>query len=304
MEGDRQGDRVPTLLDSHTHAWAHWPYAPSVPDPSSRGNVEQLLFELDTHSVEQALVVCAAIDHNPHNLDYVAAACAAQPERLHMVADLDCSWSATYHRPGAPDRLRALAERYPLVGFAHYLADENDGWLRTAEADNVFTLASEQKLLVSLGGGPAWQADLRELARRHPDVPVLCHVLGGVRGGDGTDSETSREVLASAAVENIYLKVAGLHYCSARGFDYPWRDVLVILERLVEVYGPARLCWGSDFPAGTRYCTFRQALEAIRFHCPFLDEQARALILGETLRGLLSRAACPVDQGVREARDE
>jgi L-fuconolactonase len=275
------------ILDSHTHAWRRWPYAPQVPDQESRGTIEQLLYELDLHGVQQALVVCAAIDHNPDNVEYVAAARDRDPGRLHLVADLDCHWSATYHAPGSAERLRLLDDRYRLTGFTHYLADENDGWLQTDEADGVFELAAERGLIVSLGGSPVWQADLRALARRHPTVPVLCHALGVVRAAEGVGSVGLAEVLASAEVPNIYIKVAGLPYCAGRDWDYPWPDVIAVLERIFDAYGAHRLCWGSDFPASTRYCTFRQSLEIVRAHCPFFSPDDLRLVLGETLRGLL-----------------
>jgi len=276
------------ILDSHTHAWRRWPYAPPVPDQESRGTIEQLLYELDLHGVEQALVVCAAIDHNPDNVEYVAAARDRDPERLHLVADLDCHWSETYHAPGGAARLRLLDDRYRLTGFTHYLADENDGWLQTDEADAVFGLAAERGLIVSLGGSPVWQADLRALARRHPTVPVLCHALGVVRAAEGVEAPGLAEVVASAEVPNIYVKVAGLPYCAERDWDYPWPDVIAVLERIFDAYGAHRLCWGSDFPASTRYCTFRQSLEIVRTHCPFFSPDDLRLVLGGTLRSLLT----------------
>jgi predicted TIM-barrel fold metal-dependent hydrolase len=271
------------ILDSHCHAWRRWPYEPAVPDETSRGTIEQLLHELDAHGVEQALVVCASIDHNPDNVEYVAAARDRHPTRLQLVADLDCSWSATYHAPGAAERLRLLDDRYGLRGVTHYLAEENDGWLASGEADAVFALAAERGLIVSLGASPVWQADLRTLAARHPSVPVLCHALGVVRAGEGL-----ADVLASAEVANIYIKVAGLPYCAERDWDYPWPDVLAVLEQISDAYGAARLCWGSDFPASTRYCTFRQSLEVVRTHCTFFSPDELRLVLGETLRSLLA----------------
>ncbi len=276
------------ILDCHTHAWRRWPYEPAVPDEDSRATIEQLLFEMDRHAVERALVVCAAIDHNEDNVEYVSRARESHPERLHVVADLDCTWSETYHAAGAPDRLRALAERHELVGFTHYTADHNDGWLRSEEADELFELAAQRRLIVSFGGGPSWQADLRALAARHPSVPVLCHALGVIRAAEGLDSPGLADVLASAAVPNVYIKVCGFHYCAARDWDYPWPDAVAALERIHDAYGPARLCWGSDFPASTRYCTFRQSLEVVRSHCPFLDADELALVLGGNLRGLLA----------------
>lgn len=270
------------ILDSHTHAWARWPYEPPVPDEESRGTIQQLVHELDVHGVEQALVVCAAIEKNPDNVEYVAAARDRDPGRLRLVADLDCHWSTTYHVPGSAGRLQALDDRYGLTGFTHYLADDNDGWLLTDEADAVFRLAAERGLIVSLGATPAWQRDLRALARRYPSVPILCHALGVVRMGVGLS-----DVLASSDQSNIYVKVAGFAYCAERDWDYPWPDVTAALERLHGAYGAGRLCWGSDYPASTRYCTYRQSLEVVRTHCPFLSADDLRLVLGETLRSLL-----------------
>jgi predicted TIM-barrel fold metal-dependent hydrolase len=290
MATSEPGEDAVAILDCHCHAWRRWPYLPAVPDEQTRGAVELLLFEMDRNGVEQAAVVCAAIDHNPDNVEYVSRARAREEVggRLRVLADLDCTWHGTYHAPGAPDRLRALTDRHELAGFTHYLDEHNDGWLRGDEADAVFALAAQRRLIVSLGAPPPWQADLRRLAARHPSVPVLCHALGVFKAAEGLDSPGLREVLASAAVPNILLKVSGLHYVSARAWDFPWPDAVAALERLHGAYGPHRLVWGSDFPACTRYTTFRQTLEVVRSHCPFLSASDLALILGENLRGLLA----------------
>jgi L-fuconolactonase len=280
-----------TIVDSHCHAWRRWPYPPLVPDEDSRGTVDQLLYEMDAHGVAQAVVVCAAIENNPDNVEYVAFARDRHPRRLHLVADVDCWWSSTYHRPGSAERLAALDDRYRLAGFTHYLSDRNDGWLRTTEADELFAAAAERGLIVSLGASPAWQADLRVIADRHPSVPVLCHSLAGLRTGDAGAKAEIAEVIASAAVANIYVKAAGFHYSAARGWDYPWPDAISFLAELCNAYGAERLCWGSDFPASTRFCTFRQSLEVVRCHCPFLNAGELRLVLGETLLRLLEAGA-------------
>jgi L-fuconolactonase len=288
-------DTPSRIVDSHCHAWRRWPYAPLVPDEDSRGTIDQLIYEMDVNGVGQAVVVCAGIDNNDDNVDYVAFAQKRYPQRLHLVADIDCSWSDTYHTPGAVDRLRAVDERLPrLAGFAHYLEEHNDGWLLSGEADRLFSFAATRGLLVSLSASPAWQSDLRALARRHPSVPVLCNALGGVRAGSAQGSSGIDEVLASASVSNIHLKVAGLPYCSERDWDYPWPDAIEALARLFDAYGPSRLCWGSDFPACTRFCTFRQSLEAIRHHCDFLTPADLRLVLGDALADILAR--CRTEQ--------
>ena len=273
------------VLDSHCHAWRIWPYLPLVPDELSRGTADQLLYEMDLHGVEQAAVVCAAIENNPDNVQYVASARQRWRNRLHVIADHDCVWHETYHRPGSADRLRNLDARFDIVGFTHYVGSHNDGWLASDEADAVFAVAEERGLLVSLSAGPDWQSDLRVVATRHPTVPVLCHHMGGVRAGD---TEGLRELCASAACPNIYVKISGFHYLSARGWDHPWLDAIEVFRRIFEVFGPARCCWASDFPASTRHCTYRQSLEVVRNNCTFLDRRDLEMIMGGTLSGLLT----------------
>lgn len=276
------------IIDSHTHAWNYWPYQPAVPDPESRGRVEQLLWEMDRAGVDRAVLVCARIDHNPGNNDYVAECVQRYPERLVQFADVDCGWSDTYHAPGAAGRLAEAAERYHLSGFTHYLR-EPDGWFSTAEGLAFFETAAERKLIASLSIGPEWQPALRELARRFPTVPFLCHHMAGARAA-AEAREGLEEILRSAEVPNIYVKLSGFHYASQVDWDYPYSDTLWIVRKLYEHYGPQRLCWGSDYPVVRFSMTYRHALEAFRTHCAFIPTADRAAILGGSLQRLLAAA--------------
>ena len=85
------------IIDSHSHAWQTWPYNPPVPDASSRGKVEQLLWDMDRNGVDKAVLVCAQIEHNPANNDYadylkwLAAGNAPQPADPTIVSIPSCS---------------------------------------------------------------------------------------------------------------------------------------------------------------------------------------------------------------------
>ena len=105
------------IIDCHTHAWEYWPYEPQVPNPESHGRVEKLLWEMDRNGVDRAVLVCANLDHNPRNNEYGAESARRYPDRITCFADVDCSWSPTYHAPGAAARLAETAERLELKGF-------------------------------------------------------------------------------------------------------------------------------------------------------------------------------------------
>lgn len=276
-----------SILDSHCHAWETWPYKPPVPDPESRGRVEQLLHEMDVNGVDQALIVCAQIDRNPENNAYVAAQVARHSGRLHQVVDLDSVWSATYHTPGAAERLRALADRWPIKGFTHYLGRDDDGtWLTSGEGLALFRTAADLSLIASLSCYPHQHPAIRRVAECFPSVPILCHHLGHVRADEPAPYAMLKEVLASARVPNILIKLSGFTYATDVKWNFPYADVQPLVRAEYEHFGPRRMCWGSDYPVVRFHMTYRQALEAFRTHCDFVLEEDKAWILGGTLNTL------------------
>ncbi len=278
------------IIDSHCHAWAAWPYQPPAPDPESRGRVEQLLYEMDANGIDRAAIVCAQIDRNPENNAYVAEQVRRYPDRLVQIADLDSQWSPTYHQPGADERLRAMAAQWPLAGFTHYIRQDEDGdWLASQEGQAMFRAAAELKLFASLSCYPQHQPAIRRVAERFPQVPILCHHLGHARLGRGSQEENLAEVLASARLPNIYIKLSGFAYAARVKWEYPYNDVQPLLRALYEAFGAQRMCWGSDYPVVRFSMTYRQALEAFRTHCTFIPEEDKRWILGETLRRLFDK---------------
>ncbi len=275
-------------IDSHCHVWASWPYSPPVPDPDSRGRAEQLLYEMDLNGVHRALVVSAQIDHNPDNNAYVADCVARYPDRLIQAADLDSVWSRTYHTAGADERLRTMASRWPLAGFTHYLAKDDDGgWLASGDGRALFREAAERRLLASLSCYPHQQQSIRRAADAFPTVPILCHHLGHPRASEREPHSGLTEILASARCRNIYVKVSGFSYASDTPWDFPFSDVHGIVRALYEHFGPDRLLWGSDYPVVRGRMTYRQSMEALRSHCDFISAADRTSILGPSLERLL-----------------
>lgn len=276
------------IIDSHCHAWERWPYQPPVPDFNAKGRFEQLLNEMDLNGVNQAFLVCAGIEHNPANNDYIAQMSGLYPGRIRQVADVDCSWSDTYHTPGAAGRLRQAAARWPMAAFTHYMKADDDGsWLFSEEGLTFFGTAAELGLIASIACATHHHAALHKVAERLPQLPILIHHLGHPHVGD---AQKLAQVLASARYDNIGVKVSGFYYSTQQGFwDFPYADTIrEIVLPLYEKFGPRRLYWGSDYPVCLRNMTYRQAIECFRSHCAFIPEEDQALIMGGNLHRLLS----------------
>jgi L-fuconolactonase len=279
------------IIDSHCHAWLKWPYEPRVPDSDSRARVEQLLFVMDQNGVDYAAIVCARIDHNPDNNEYIAEQVAKYPNRLFQIADVDCSWWPTYHTPGAADRLQETAERLQLKGFTHYLSDQDDGsWLHSADGMEFFQVAAERNLIASLSCQPHHHAAIRKVAEAFPSIPILIHHMGMIKAHNKPPHHTIDEVLASAHHDNIFVKLSGFAYAAQVKWDFPYSETNWIVRMLYERYGAHRMCWGSDYPVVRQFMTYQHSLEAFRTHCTFIPEGDKEWILGRTLGDLLGVA--------------
>ncbi len=121
-------------------------------------------------------------------------------------------------------------------------------------------------------------------------MPILCHHMAGVRASEGADESGIKQVLESARLPNIYIKVSGFYYGSKVRWEYPYSDVMWAVRTLYEHFGPQRMCWGSDYPVSSQSTTYRQCVEVLRTHCTFMSEHDREQILGETLDALLTRS--------------
>lgn len=271
------------IVDAHCHAWAEWPYQPALPD-RGRGAVERLLVEMDAAGVDRAVLIPASIGENPDNDAYVFAAAGQSGGRLIAFADADSRWQPSHQQPGAADRLHRLVARFRPAGVTHYMHEDADpGWLESPDGAAFLAAMEAHGLVLSLACGPAQVPAVARAAARVPRLPVLLHHLGRVRAGDAA---ALRPVLAAAACPNIHVKLSGLGYGVDDGWDYPLPAMQPVVRALHEAYGPQRLLWGSDWPVASRYMTYRQTLEIVRRHCPFLSDMPA--ILGGNMARLLS----------------
>lgn len=289
------------IIDGHTHSWPRWPYPPAVPDPATRGSAEQLLFEMDWSGVNHALVIAACIGDNDDNNEYVARVARNSGGRLLHAVDADSRWSPHYHRAGADHRLRTLIETHRPAAVSHYLAKDNDGWLRTREADRFFDAIAEAGLPMSIAAPAGWHEDLRAIVRDHPTIPVVVQHLANVYTWPGGVDEALRLVLPGAAVPNLHVKVSSISSGAIAPWEYPHRERLHVIRAFHDEWGTDRLVWASDSPVSRhKGLSYQQTLELVRMHCTFFTDDELAAVLGRNLARILGIALPTASVPVRE----
>ena len=252
-------------VDAHVHAWPVWPYEPAVPDPATRGSVEQLLFELDRNDVERAVVVGARIGPNESNNRYLAEAQSRFPDRLRVLPDIGSYWSwadgGTFL-----DQLSSARDLATVPGFSLYLDPAGDGsCLSEARYRALFDFAGAERLVCSMGVRPHQIPAVMALAGACPSVPIVLHHFGGVTTRLDQSLAAQWAVVAPAAtLSNVFLKVSGLPYLASGPRADSFEAASWLLPAAVAAFGVERLLWGSNFPVIDGSITYRQSLELVR----------------------------------------
>ena len=276
------------IMDSHCLAWESWPYEPPVPDRQTRGRAEQLIFEMDEAGVESAVMICAAIGDNPHNVDYAIESALKHDRRFVVFPDLECRWDPAYRTPGAAARLERALSRWDFAGFTMYFDEAEDGsWMDGEDGRAFFDLAAANWLVASLSVVPHQMPAVAALAARHPTMPILCHHNVHLGPRAAAIPEAVGSVTDAAQHSNIFIKVSGFGNVAEQEDEFPYSRFHGVINALRDSFGPDRMIWGSDYPVSRKYMTYSQTISAVRDHDWFTPEELPS-VMGGTIARILA----------------
>jgi L-fucono-1,5-lactonase len=158
-------------------------------------------------------------------------------------------------RPDAPERLAALAEDPALRGIRPMRQDiPEDDWMLRPEQDGAY------RAIVELGLGFDALARVRHLphlprlAERHPGLRIVIDhgAKPDIAGGGLAPWRNAMRTVA--AFPQISCKLSGLVTEAAPGATFD--AIRPYAETLLELFGPERLMFGSDWPVLTLRCDY------------------------------------------------
>ena len=122
-------------------------------------------------------------------------------------------------------------------------------------------------------------AELDRWAEAHPNIPgVLTHGMDVFTMRTGREKyQIPDDLMTLVKRPNISFEV--LFQAFYPEYPYPGAQEMIRYLR-EELGGVEKMMWGSDMPAGSSWCTYKQAVNYIRLHCDFLSQEEKDLILG------------------------
>ena len=151
-------------------------------------------------------------------------------------------------------------------------------WMDHPGFDKMFTAAAEHRLALSFLMTPVDLPEVDRMCRKFPETPVIIDHFAIIGGENTFVEEEIRQLCQMARHPQVMLKV-GAFYALGRKRP-PYLDMLPLIRRVVDAFGPERCMWESDSPLQTKNGhTFTAAVDIIRKHADFLSDSDKKQIL-------------------------
>jgi L-fuconolactonase len=246
------------VIDAHHHLWdptrREYPWMAGEPlDPIRRPYTVDDLRAVTKAAGVHATVLVQTVSSEEETAEFLATA-EAEPVIAGVVGWADLA------APDLADRLAAL--RGPLVGIRHQVENEpDDDWLLRPEIVAGLSTVAAAGLAYDLLVRPAQLPAAAEVALRLPELRlVLDHAAKPPIAAGGWEPWASG-VAALAARENVVCKLSGL-VTEADWSAWEVGHLRRYTGHVLEVFGPQRLLFGSDWPVCELAASYEVVLDA------------------------------------------
>lgn len=251
------------MIDAHVHIWrlgrngCTWPTPDLAPIHRDFG-LDDVVATLADTGVEQVVLVQS--QESEDDSAWLLAEAAGSPLAAGVVGWIE----ASAIDPSA--RILQLMRQGPLVGLRAMAQDRPAAWLADPALHGQFRVLADLGLSLDLLVRPPHLTCCSELADTFRDLRMIIdHIAKPLIAADGFAAW--REAIAPVAERpNMMCKLSGLITEAAPGAAM--ESLAPYVEAALDLFGPERLVWGSDWPVILLNGTYRAWLELARSVVP------------------------------------
>lgn len=265
-------------IDSHIHLFdpgiEGFPFPPKQWETIHSPHLPETFRNISSKSgIDKGIV----IEASPRRIDndWTLKLIENEPDLLGFVGHLDLKDDDFI------SELRRLAKHPKFLGFRQR-SSQNPPFDRP---DVLEKLGAVEKLNlvfeVNLGKYPV--AELSKIAKRFPELRIVIDHLGHVNLSAAQDAEFIQERFKGLGrFPNIYCKLSAF-YTLSRQKPVPttYADYKVILEPILEEFGPDRILFGSNWPVSSLHGAYEPLIKIMEDFCEKHPELSTDLIFRE-----------------------
>lgn len=266
-----------TTVDSHQHYWQldrfDYSWIPSDNQALHQNRLPtDLRPQMNASGIERSVVVHAA--NTADEIPWLFSLCDEQPYIAGVVGYLNLATrntSVAIKGFARDPRFKGVRLHLPFAPRDRALLDDS---LRVLAG-----LGLTCDLLLSHANLP----QAIDLATSHPELVFVLNHFAGARITPGNDLNFAVALQPFAALTNTAMKVSG--YLTSTG-DVPLPTIpgtlQLYLDAALEIFGPDRLLFGSDWPVCTQRGSYADAVGTLRTLTRSLSPSEQAAIWGNT----------------------
>ena len=269
------------VIDTHQHLWEpavrhygwleeeggplHRAFLPEEIEPQLRAaGVDATVLVQSADTYEDTFSMLAVADHHR----FVAGVVGWVPLDRHDEAE------------AALDRF-TTHPRFKGVRHLIHIKDDPD-WIIRPEVIAGLRLLAERDLTFDLVAVlPRHLEHAPTLAGALPELRIVIDHLAKPPIAEGRWQPWAAQLAAAAEYANVSAKLSGLNTAAVHD-TWQAEDLQPYVDHAVDVFSPARLMFGSDWPVATLAGDYQKVWEETNRTLSALDEEARAAILGAT----------------------
>jgi predicted TIM-barrel fold metal-dependent hydrolase len=156
-----------------------------------------------------------------------------------------------------------------------------DQWLAGEGMQAMWRKGAETGLNMCCLIDPVFLPSVDAMCREHPETPVVIDHFARI-GIDGTIRASDLDNLCGLAKhKNVTVKVSAFYALGKK--EDPYLDLIPMVRRVCDAFGPERLMWASDCPFQVEPPhTYQPSVDLVRLRCDFLSQSDREWLLRKT----------------------
>lgn len=265
-----------SIIDAHVHLWdpARGDYGwltPALPELHRRIDEQELAEHLRRAGVKGAILVQAA--PTEAETDYLLSVAGRTPWLHGVVGWVD------FEAPDVEQRIAERAQQPKFVGVRPMLQDIDDvDWILRPSCGRALSALASHGLVFDALIKPIHMSRIEQIARQYPDLSIVIDHAAKPTIGNEVSRSWRESLRALASYPNVVCKLSGLLTELAPGVD-PSR-VLGCAEVILQLFGPSRVIWGSDWPVLTLASSYDQWYSLTQRALSPLSEADRNAVTG------------------------
>lgn len=186
-----------------------------------------------------------------------------------------------HHAPDVADKIRKLA-RGGVRGFRlHARGNDAATWLADDGMATLWKTVRQEGLAVCPLINPSDLPHVEAMCRQYPGTKVVIDHFARVGIKGRVDTDELEQLCRLARFPDVHVKTSAFYALGKK--KPPYDDLLPMIRKVVDKFGPERLMWASDCPFQVQGDhTYEASIALIRDRADFLSDSDKQQILSRT----------------------